>query len=730
MRKYRVNITKPGAPPVAPAKTTGRTRRYVARASDTGNRVGGWEWGGCLQSLLWLLLALLLIFLLSQLFRGCSWRMPAGRGGGVSWTVPDGAPGNGPDGYRGGQGGTAPDNDLRSPAPTRPDYPDDGWRSTPNPTPGTTDPWTPNPQNPDYPYPDDGDGNFSIPGEEGWPLPAPENNLIAPPPTNGGVKDPERMKYISPDRLNVIVRSEGTDIVLQWARKFKSLYPDQEHYVNYYNEETHMLQITVPKSERDEIKRGLNAQMPEFDFLIFDNDVIRRDQTPTFPSFRRLFLRLTNKNWYLGAIQAVDAWEMERGDSTITVAVVDNFFDLSHPMLKDKVVKPYCVSRNSHDPQAFAVRFRERGDAHGTHVAATAVGSLAEDSAVSGIAPGCKLMPVMIGTEGNDYMDIMSALDGILYAIYSGADVINVSAGVAFTNQVKRIPENQQREFIRKYGKAEESVWDYVYDTAKKHNTVIVWAAGNDDILSGLDPSKRNNETIRVSAVNSRLRKSNFSNYGVFGPDEYYSTVSAPGEDIYNAVPNNRFSFLSGTSMAAPIVTGAVALMKSIDRTLTTEEIIAILQQTGKPVGDDIGPLIQIKDALTAVREGFLNYDDVIKNPDSVVGLWKSTTPLYNRYSRAPLIVYMQFFSSREGRLIVHENDTGNDFTAPLTLSVTSSGIDIRQLSEAVNPVLREHYIRYFYMCSPDANRSVTCHASPREDGFYDNVIFNLRKIQ
>ena len=725
MRKYRVNVSKPGGDPVAPAKKA-RTRRYVARAS--GSRTGGWEWGGCLQSLLWLLLALLLIFLLSQLFRGCSFRMPAGRSD-IPWTAPGGGTGGDVGGNRNVGGGSAPGGDLRHPAPTRPDYPVGGWRSAPSPNPGAPDPWTPDPLNRDYPVPDDGDGDFSIPGEEGWPLPAPENNLIAPPPANGGVKDPDRMKYISPDRLNVIVRSEGAGIVLQWARKFKSLYPDQEHYVNYYNEKTHMLQITVPKSEREAIKRGLNAQMPEFDFLVFDNDVIRRDQVPTFPSFRRLFLRLTDKNWYLGAVQAVDAWEIATGDSTITVAVVDNFFDLSHPMLRDKVVMPYCVSRNSHDPQDFAVRFRGRGDSHGTHVAATAVGSPDTEKAVSGIAPGCRLMPVMIGTEGSDYMDIMSALDGILYAIYSGADVINVSAGAAFTDLVKRIPEDQQREYIRNFGKAEESVWNYVYDAAQKHNAVLVWAAGNDDILSGLDPSKRNNETIRVSAVDSRLRKSHFSNYGVFGPEEYYSTVSAPGEDIYNAVPNSRYGFMSGTSMAAPIVTGAVALMKSMDRNLTTEEIIAILQHTGKKVGGEIGPLIQIKDALTAVRDGFLNFDDVLKDPDSIVGLWKSTTPLFNLQSRAPIILYMQFTSAREGRLIIHENDSGHEFTAPLTVSVSASGIDIQQLSPASNPLVTPGYIRYFYQCSPDDNRSVVCLASPQEGNSF-NVRFNLRKIQ
>lgn len=683
MRKYRVNVHKPGTVPAE-----GRARKY--RASGTG---GGWNWGGFFRTLLWILLALLLAYLLSLLFRNCSRTSWAPGTGGV------GGPGRG-----------------AVPAPTRPAFPGGGWR-TPRDGGGIIDPGIG-----DFPYPDD--GLYPGPGDI---LPGPDDNRIAPPPSDGGVPDPDQHKYVSPDRLNVILRSEGADIVGQWARKFKSLYPDPEHYVNYFNERTHMLQITVPEAEREAIKRGLNARMPEFDFLVFDNDVIRRDQVRTFPSLGRLFLRLTDRNWYLGAVQAVEAWDIEQGSPDVTVAVVDNFFDLSHPMLEGKEVYPYSVSRNNDD---LSVRFRNNGDAHGTHVAATAAGSPVEDRAVCGIAPGCRLMPVMIGTEGSDFLDIMSTLDGIMYAIYAGADVVNISAGLAFTKQIRRLPVEEQRRTIRSFGKTEEMVWNYVYDAAEKHNTVIVWAAGNDDILSGLDPSKRNDATIRVSAVNHRLRKSGFSNYGVFGPEEYYSTVSAPGEDIYNALPGDKYGFMSGTSMAAPIVTGAVALMKSLDRTLTTEEIITILRQTGKPVGEDIGPLIQIKDALEAVRDGFLNYDEVIDDPESIVGLWKSTTPLFSTVSNAPIILYMRFTSSTSGQLIVHENDSGHEFTAPLTVSITSSGIEIRQLSIASNPSYSPGYSKYYYHCSPDDRRSVQCLASLQESGYPQSVVFNLRKIK
>ena len=696
MRKFNVN---PRRPVTEGDNVPVRKRRRFA----TGTAIGRWEYGGCLQYLLWLLLLLLLLLLLSWLLRDCTGRAvrPIVTSPGANWKSPRDPSSNGY--YERG----APVDGINNPTPNRSVYPGNDWQT---------------PRDDTCP----GDDDLNLPHQGGRVLPEPEDNRIAPPPSYGGVKDPDQMKYVSPDKLNVILRSEGYGVMERWADKFKSIYPGSEHYINYYNVNTHMLQITVPAAVRETIKNGLNTQMPEFDFLVFDNDIFRRDKGG-FPSLRRLFLRLNEKNWYLDAVQAVNAWEIEQGDSTVTVAVVDNMFDLSHPMIRRKVVQPYSVTRNSGDLSA---RFKNRGDSHGTHVAATAVGDFVEDKGTSGIAPGCKLMPVMIGNEGNDYLDIMSTLDGILYAIYAGADVINISAGISFTENIKRIPVSKQREIIRTFGKTEEKVWDYVYEAADKHNTVLVWAAGNDDILSGLDPSKRNNETIRVSAVDSRLRKSVFSNYGVFGPKEYYSTVSAPGEDIYNAFPNNQYGFMSGTSMASPIVTGAVALMKSLDKNLTTEEIITILQKTGKPVGDDIGRLIQIKDALSVVREGFLNYDDVLNHPESIIGLWKSTTPLFNTTSNAPIILYMRFFSSKEGELIIHENDSGHEFTAPLTVSVTTSGISIIQRSFATTPATQQYYTKYYYQCSVDEKRSVVCLASPQENFIAEDVRFNLRKIK
>jgi hypothetical protein len=136
---------------------------------------------------------------------------------------------------------------------------------------------------------------------------------------------------------------------------------------------------------------------------------------------------------------------------------------------------------------------------------------------------------------------------------------------------------------------------------AAKHNSTIVVAAGNDNVLAGIDALQRPELIATVSAVgknNQNYGKADFSNYG------HYSTISAPGVGIYSSIGKNDYAAMDGTSMAAPIVTGAIALMKSLNGTLTTKQIICILQNTGLPTQGNIGKLIQLDKALEKVKSG------------------------------------------------------------------------------------------------------------------------------
>jgi subtilisin family serine protease len=121
-----------------------------------------------------------------------------------------------------------------------------------------------------------------------------------------------------------------------------------------------------------------------------------------------------------------------------------------------------------------------------------------------------------------------------------------------------------------------------------------------------MDASKRNANTIRVSAVDRNLKKADFSNYGNFTDRNIHeSTISAPGVEIWGAAPENSYIAWPGTSFAAPIITGVVALIKSENKDFTTTQIIKILQSTGKTVqgAPEIGKLVQVKDALIKAKQ-------------------------------------------------------------------------------------------------------------------------------
>jgi len=185
-----------------------------------------------------------------------------------------------------------------------------------------------------------------------------------------------------------------------------------------------------------------------------------------------------------------------------------------------------------------------------------------------------------------------------LYAIYSGADVVNVSLGMSFLDK-QSWPLGTQKGLIRNNFKEEERLWKEVFKLADEHNTTIVMAAGNENLLAGIDPMQRPSQAITVSAVDRGRKpyaKSSFSNYGE------YSTVSAPGVNIYSTFDGGGYMNLSGTSMASPIVTGAVALLKSLDKKLTTSAIKSILVSTGIPVSGNIGNLVQLGNALKVVK--------------------------------------------------------------------------------------------------------------------------------
>jgi subtilisin family serine protease len=463
----------------------------------------------------------------------------------------------------------------------------DGHSGTPIPYPISDKPWRGEEPGGKYSAGSPYNPNPTPPGYKGvLPPEAGRLSSRSNPPINRD--DPQGPPVID-DVLNILMENEDKSI-MDLAKRFKEKYPDSKYKVVYHDDVVKRMQVKVPPAEREALKEEIPKKfVPEYTLFVFDEALFEMKYTPGDPAFKD-----ENKSWYLRAVNAPKAWDITLGVPKLTVAVVDNGFNLNHPELKNKVVMPYNVWTQSS-------KITPQKVDHGTHVAGTALAIADNGQGLLGIAPKCAFMPVQVA-DANGIITTTSIADGILYALYQGADVVNVSLGMDLAG-LDKAPEELQRDLIRNRFKPEERLWNKVMEIAEKHNATVVVSAGNDNVLAGINPYQRQKNVIVVSATDRNNRpassqKAEFSNYGE------YSVVSAPGVDIYSASGSSGYETMNGTSMAAPIVSGAVALMKSLNESLTSEQIKCILKATGLRTGNDIGELIQIDKALEMVKSG------------------------------------------------------------------------------------------------------------------------------
>ena len=409
----------------------------------------------------------------------------------------------------------------------------------------------------------------------------PSQNSVIIPIQQGEVRiDSSSNSFIVENKLNVAILNK-TKSVESFIKSFKTKYAKINARVIYFDTVIKRIQLEVDAEAKSTLKNTLKSNLPEYELLVWDETIFESSKTFSDPASNS-----EEKSWYLDVIEAHKAWDITTGNKKLILAVIDNGFDVNHEEIKDKIIKPYnVIDRTSNVAPNGAVN-------HGTHVSATACAS-SNGKGIVGISPLCKLMPIKVEDE-NGMISSTYIVDGILYAIKNGANVINLSLGKMFGNLP--LTEEQQKELIKNQGNDEFQFWDELFEYANKKNVTCVIAAGNEANLIGLDPFQRTKSTIKVSAIDKNHNRAEFSNFGSF------STISAPGTHIYSAKPNGEYEYLDGTSMASPIVAGAVILMKSIQPKLTNQEIIKLLRTTGKSKSPRIGPVLQLHSLLTTLK--------------------------------------------------------------------------------------------------------------------------------
>ncbi len=259
--------------------------------------------------------------------------------------------------------------------------------------------------------------------------------------------------------------------------------------------------------------------------------------------------------WYLDTLHVENALNLLRGQSLqkVRVAIIDTGIDLSHPDLQKNINSSLCVS--SVDDSFTQISTDLGSSGHGTHIAGI-IGATANNGiGTAGIADGCvEIMAIRCQDEsGGIYSSY--AVRGIEYAVSNGARLINISLGMTKTDS------------------AMELALQYAYDSG----VLTVCSAGNAGSNEKHYPSAYSS-TIGIINVTKEKEKNSNSNYGT---DNF---ISAPGTMIYSTLPDGKYGYKSGTSMAAGVATGTIALLLSVNPTLTNEQLKNIMSQTAADI--------------------------------------------------------------------------------------------------------------------------------------------------
>lgn len=274
-------------------------------------------------------------------------------------------------------------------------------------------------------------------------------------------------------------------------------------------------------------------------------------------------------------IDLQEAWDLTTGSNNVTLAILDTGMKIDHPDMQGRIVGQKDFVNNDNDATD--------DNGHGTNCGGIFFATGNNNGLHAGVNWGSPaLIAKVLGANNSGQWTDLA--DGIIWAVDNGADVISMSIGGQGAPQ------------------ALADAVQYAYS----NNVVLIAASGNSNANTPSFPSSYP-QVISVGATTCNDHRVNNNIWG----SNYHSTIDlvAPGSYIYglNSDNNDSGRWYGGTSMACPMVSGAVSLMLSLNPNLTVEEVRTILRytaedQVGNPSEDTPGFDIYYGDGRLNVR--------------------------------------------------------------------------------------------------------------------------------
>lgn len=289
------------------------------------------------------------------------------------------------------------------------------------------------------------------------------------------------------------------------------------------------LTICIMEPAEEEVNKSISSPFP-FPFL-WPVRPIRR-KTPAAQPAQQV-------GWN---IQQIQAWPYQSTGKRVKVAVIDTGIALNHPDLKDNIKGGINVINNG------ASYNDDNG--HGTHVAGI-IGALNNEIGVVGVAPEVDLYAVK-AFDSRGQGNLSDVVEGIQWCIDNDIKIVNMSFG----------------------SQEENAVFRQAFQTAARRGLIMVAAAGNEKERNSVTYPGKYSEVLAVSALTQQGTLADFSSWGK------EVGIAAPGVNIRSTYLNGGYKELSGTSMAAPHVTGAVARLMAKYGNIRTSQIVPHLKRT------------------------------------------------------------------------------------------------------------------------------------------------------